>query len=484
MSPHARTAASVLGIVAAFALVLYLAYGSGGGGSAGDPSPSAAVAGSPTQRPQVTAPPHTPAPRDLPPVLDGAEVELLENRSLVNFPEDTALIMETGCWECDDYKSASTGLRRMYRDPSGELRIEQILSLDQLPLSVSPAYEPYFTGYAIAPDASYMLTAVCIRGGCAYGRHNLAAYQRVAIFESTDGGVTWSLLEELDIALTIEGLLASGVALVSWQEQPFGPRLYGTYPGSDPVTPPDRNARPVLAAGGEPIWQSPLDTGRLLRSDGSVFVDFGARAAVHETTLSGTDGLVPVSWEWSPGTGLSGSLARKFVSLITPTGEIAVTFEVIPEYVELLSLHWYVGGSLIGTLANPPIIPSPDRTYPPLPSIFDLAGPTLYNQVEEPFLQEDYQSERNLIRAVQTGPFARVTGVEGLCLNVREEPRSSAPAIDCIANGVLLTYSLIGYSQGTSWLHVTAPSGTVGYAAGDFLEYCDCGLITPPPRGP
>jgi hypothetical protein len=56
-----RTAASMTGLLAVFALVVYLAYGSGNGRDpAATPAPSAVVAASLAARPQVTAPPHRP----------------------------------------------------------------------------------------------------------------------------------------------------------------------------------------------------------------------------------------------------------------------------------------------------------------------------------------------------------------------------------------------------------------------------------------
>lgn len=471
MPTIARTALSLAGITAAFALVLYLAYGSGNGDSSArpTPAPSEAVAGSSA----ATATPvrghlPTPTPAPLPPVLADAGVTPMEVGNLVQFPENTALIMETGCWQCD---GPSTGLRRMYNDDAftGGVRVEQLLSLERLGIVDARAY---FSGYAIAPDASYMLASVCIRGGCSYALDAWSADARTAVYESTDGGVTWTLLEELDLALSIEGLIAPRLALASWQDQPPpGPRLYATYPGFEPITPPYSNYRDYgpLAISGEVFWTSFREPQLLVRSDGSVVVDLreGTHIRSYQSwTASGGSGTSLLSWGYFP----ENDQAREFISLVNSFGRTTTTFEMNPPDAWMLSAIWH-DGRVFGTMANPPLIGAPAGFLGLLPAVLDLETGRYIN-IEEPFLQQGYDRQRDIVSAVQSGPednpIARVVRVEGSCLNVREAPNVDAEILACAADGVLLSVGFLSDESG-EWIEVTAPDGTHGWAATEFL---------------
>jgi hypothetical protein len=103
------------------------------------------------------------------------------------------------------------------------------------------------------------------------------------------------------------------------------------------------------------------------------------------------------------------------------------------------------------------------------PAIYDLAAQTL-TPIPEPFASADFiqPNMRNLVRAVQFGPFARVTGT-GSCLNVRAEPSTSGEVLDWLADGVLLT-ALDSEQPDPDWLHVSTPGGTTGFASRLYLD--------------
>jgi len=77
---------------------------------------------------------------------------------------------------------------------------------------------------------------------------------------------------------------------------------------------------------------------------------------------------------------------------------------------------------------------------------------------------------RNLLQAVQAGPFARVSGTNS-CLNIRAEPSITGQVLACMADDVLLTDS--GESQtidGVTWVRVTTLAHNQGWAAATYLE--------------
>lgn len=461
-----RTAASLAGITAVFGLVLYLAYGSGGGDSAGSPTPSAIVRTTSTASPPASAT-ASPAPRSVPLVLDGTDVGTLEVRSLVSFPRDLVLILETGCWQCD---GPSTGLRRMYKDPNGEVRVEQLTAHEQLGLDIGD----YFTGYAITPDASHMLASVCVRGACGVGLGGWSPDARTAVFESTDGGVTWQSDAEYDLGLSFEGIVSDGRALVSWQVDANDTRSYAWYPGLEPVSKPPGADFPATSVAGDLLWRSLSMPGRLVRGDGSVFVDLGERTDLRPSQLLQPrgDGTFVINWRWFP----ASDPGRDFLSLVNRSGAITSTYEINPSNASMVSAVWH-DGQIYGTMANPPVIGAPPGFLGLLPAILDL-GAVRYNNLKEPFLDDGYDPQRDIIRAVQSAPYtgslARVVGVEGSCLNVRDAPDPDAAIVTCMADGVLLravSDDAGEVSVSGDWVWVYTPDGFLGWASTEYLEY-------------
>jgi len=57
-------------------------------------------------------------------------------------------------------------------------------------------------------------------------------------------------------------------------------------------------------------------------------------------------------------------------------------------------------------------------------------------------------------------------------VNLRSSPGLDAAKVACVADGVLLRHdSSVVTNQDIEWLQVTAPDGTPGWAATNFLEY-------------
>ncbi len=127
-----RQAGAIVVGLGVLALPVYLVAFSGGDDRAEEvrsmPSPSPEVAQTSEPTPIATA---TPGAGETPQVIDGVEVVPLEFGGEVELPDDVALIVATGCTECD---GPTTGLIRVYRDASGEVRTDLLFEVDLLGL--------------------------------------------------------------------------------------------------------------------------------------------------------------------------------------------------------------------------------------------------------------------------------------------------------------------------------------------------------------
>jgi hypothetical protein len=417
-------------------------------------------------------------------VLQESGVTPLEIRNLVSFPSHMALIMETGCWQCGE---PPTGLRRMYKDPDREMRIEQIFSVEQMGLpprtvgTVDGPKEPppLITGLAVAPGASEMLVSVCIEGPCLGNPDGGSPPGRTAVFGSTDGRVTWNLIgDDYNPTLSVFGYIAPGIALAS-QTSPGGPkRSLLKFPSLERLEPVEELRHPVLSADGELIWGSYL--GPPVYGSGQTFLalapgmfpgaQIGTFSGDQMMTYSDGAGPFPLTWRWDSHD--PEPLTRHFVSLVSPEGVLLQTYETSRDSNQMLTAMWAPDGRVLVTMVvgSRHIIGAPDDYVGLLPALLDLDSGQ-YVTVKEPFLEDDFGPGRDIIHAVQTGPFARVVNT-GSCLNIRESPDLHSTILTCAADGVLLRTSASPYTVGdTSWVFVTAPDGTSGAAATEFLEW-------------
>src|SRR3990170_4257935 len=105
-------------VLALLFVSMALAVSCSAGGSPA-PSPSATTGASPTA-PTALSPSPTatasPVGADRPGILEDAEVVALEQGPEGHIPGNLALIIETGCWQCD---GPTEGLTRVYSRPDG-----------------------------------------------------------------------------------------------------------------------------------------------------------------------------------------------------------------------------------------------------------------------------------------------------------------------------------------------------------------------------
>jgi hypothetical protein len=415
------------------------------------PAPTA-TARPPTSTPLATP---TPAPTATPQAIDGVEVLPLRFGEEMELPEDVALIIETGCWQCD---GPPTGLYRLYRDASGQLRTDELFPAETAGFQTD---QSAIHSYALNTDASEIVVSVCTRGECAW-LDSAQPDAQATLYRSLDGGVTWSEFGILDGQTWVVAITKGGVLLAHYDRQQQAPPKFQLFPSGEPVQPPaGANWWPFTLPGGELVWRT--QDGCLLRSDGSEALPLGEGAHVDEIVADATGRRFAATW-WPE----SPSLPH-LIGLFSRDGRPISAFS--------LSDSARVGGWLSDTLvagnaAVPQgLLPTPEPDSYAMnfvPVIFDLetgeAHPLAGPFHEPPFFG------RNYVRAVLRGPFARVVET-GSCLNVRAEPGMNTAVLACAADSVLLSDT--GETRqvdGATWRRVVTPGGVEGWAYEKYLE--------------
>jgi len=504
-----RAAVVAAAVVAAFVGVMYLRFASD---SVTGPPPGAAVGGpqcvvfrnvgaagdaqaqatcgpaSPVDIAPVHSPPPavvslpTPQP-SVPAFLSGMKIVPLELGPPLDLPRDIALILETGCWGCS---GGPSGLIRVYVRPDGSIVHESLIDREKLgippQLNTAPDGSVYefrspLTGYAIKPDGSRIVASLCARGHCGRGggHYEWSPESQIAIFSSSDGGISWSEIGRLDVGGEVLAILPDDRILLATFPEELTTK-FQTFPDLSVIEPPvpiDYWHVKVLP-NGELLWLS--TKGIWVRSNGqpvlSVPDSEQDRIAHLITGPDGTDGMALVAG-YTPGGSYTyylvpfdgtgaigrGEFARAGDSVIWSGGP-----EVLGGGVPNDSVLW--GNASVPTSALAPN----GQPYVSLfvPVALDLGTGTM--RPIRPFFDVQVPVSRNLIAAVQRGPFARVVNTDNTCVNIRAEPLPSAGILDCAAEGVLLRDTGTAGGPAGEWLKVVTPSGAEGWASTQFLE--------------
>ena len=405
----------------------------------------------------TTEPTSTPAP-------DPALPRSVEIGDVLPLPADLALIVETGCAECDG--SAET-LERIYRDnPSGDLRLDTIFT---------------FTGAGVrsaqSPRPGELLAVECSTGYCGGVTTTASDDAATTLRRSPDGGMTWESSEPRQGAYYTRGAAGIEDALVTRipaeDGVQWGSLGYQWLLSDEPVEPPagldPGDASPRTLPNGSVVWWT--DNGRLLTANGEVILQT-AREPLETMVPS------PSGQRFAVATRVRQPQTIDFLEIYSreePTGqaELLTTFVLdafAPAWID--ETHLVISVQLLhvelGPLAHE--LPPQARellflTY--VPAVLDIESGEL-RPIVEPFLDEAHAGERNRVIAVQYGPFARVIAGEGSCTEVRTAPSADSASLDCAADGVLLRR--MG-TESDGWLSVATPAGIEGWTRADALAF-------------
>jgi DNA-binding CsgD family transcriptional regulator len=388
----------------------------------------------------------------------------------IPFPEDYALIVATGCFQCD---GPTTGIARVYK--LGGSVVSEVI-LDPSALGFGPRLEtnrklpggveegkPYVGGITASRVASEIWASVCVRERCGIGGMDaLLPGSQTAIVRSTDGGVTWSEVGRIDVGGgDVISMAGPGRVIVTLREGESYALAY--FPGLERLTPPEAGLWPLAFVAGRVIWHS-FENGHLWLGD-EFLHDFGDSNFVSDAFQ------------------ITGDASGIGVSLQTPSG---AEYQVLDLSGRLLGSYQYDRlvlprlvvreGLVVGNGTVDPsrlTQPLPQNTCTWLPVMLDLSTGEIRALVEG-FTAAPLLCGRNHVLGAQLGPFLRAANT-GSCLNVREMPDQSAPIVECVADNVLLRQadppSSVPPGVNTDgWLEVVSPSGNQGWASIQYLE--------------
>jgi hypothetical protein len=464
-----RVAASLTGLTVVLGLVLYLTLNDGDSSTSPDTSPTPFVAASPTATPKPivdasTMPTATPIPDSLLELLEGTGVEPMTQGAPIGFPNDVAFLIATGCWFCEGWP---TGISRVSKGADGDVITEVLFSPDLMNLpqrlvswnGETQEMPAHVMTLDASDDGSFIAVAVCTVGFCgALGESGPDG--ETTIFTSRDGGITWAETSPLAGVHHVVGLSGGDVVIAGPAplsvEEPPAPYYYLST-GIE-ITPPEvadvPERWPISTPDGDLLWSN--GHGTLVTSSGEHFFSHWS----YSDLISVSDGVWGISWNWPN---------YHFLTYVDRDGNFIRSFD------SRQSVRYgpAAGGYHYGNADIDPDLLNADSTgagmvY--LPVRIDFERGT-YHPILDPFIGDGAGTGRNHVVAVQTGPFARIDGT-GSCLNLRTSPGIDATKVDCLADGVLLRHAtVVVTNQDVEWLQVTAPDGTEGWAATEFLEW-------------
>ena len=411
-------------------------------------------------------PPPTPVPP--PTVLAGVKVVPLEIGPEIELPADIALIIPPNCGDCP---GPLAGLSRVYRDSTGQIRTDTLVTMESLgiaPVSSSDPNGPVLTGFATDGDGSTIAVGVCRHGPCFGGPGQPPPEDaETAIYLSVDGGVSWSELQALVGVAFITGVLPNGRIVVGVSSGKPEPPVYKILPEGEVLTPPSGAgfAAPVALDSGDIVW--PTENEGMLRSDGARWL--GAWADPRQLYFQ---------WKFVFDPGGERVLASATtVSVNGPGSGLVVVFRIDGTLERVYSvpgffspIAWLGDGRVLGhadTCAGS-VGPGYGSCSGYRPALIDLEARLIHHIDPVAGPPNNFFN----ILAVQRGPFARVVNTDETCVNIRSAPNTGAEIVDCAAEGVLLRdQGAIGdIETGAVWRHVATPAGVEGWASGNYLE--------------
>jgi DNA-binding CsgD family transcriptional regulator len=267
---------------------------------------------------------------------------------------------------------------------------------------------PYIAAYGASADDSKLAVALCVRGLCGGGAATIPS--DAILYNSIDGGITWSETEHLTDTgyIQVMGVDPTGRTLVGLTSPGSKAENFFWEPGHSPLTPPAQAgtlARPEIIPDGRLVWESDA----WYFDDGSVAA---TKPAVQPNGLSTTfPSYVDAQ---------SGNLLAKY-SMPPGVEDIAASLGK---------------GIYIGIIGSDAISGAPaNGSY--VPAWIDAVTPVV-RPIASPFLDGDADHDFIYIAgAYPQATYARVTGASP-CAEVHATPDAASPLLACLANDVLV----------------------------------------------
>jgi DNA-binding CsgD family transcriptional regulator len=334
-------------------------------------------------------------------------------------PDDLALLLETGCFQCD---GPTTGLIRVSRDAEGKMHREVLVSVGAhlfvasdvresaytvgditLPLQTidrgkgPEQVEPSIAGIAVSPDAQEIVVGICWECA-ALGAVGLAPDSGTILYRSTDGGDTWSEFARPGRG-NVLGLAGSGRVLMVVHPPEGGFEVF-VYPDATTVQRPEMASgvfsAPFAHADGTVGWQD--RTGTLQRPDGTVILQVPedpCPCGIRTLTQQGFGNrLIAVAWAATTPT------PAVRLSVFSSDGTHIKTFVVSDQ---IHDLAWVSESVLAANLAIPADQLSAEVAplyLGSLPALIDLDSHGIH-PIVDPFLKPGAEAARNYVLGVQ-----------------------------------------------------------------------------------
>lgn len=381
---------------------------------------------------------------------DGVASSPLIYRGETPFPDATTLIVETGCWGCD---GGSGALYRMSRYGGG--------AVQSVPIFDAATYGHYITGFAMKPDASEMVVAVCSKlycGGLGYAEPG----SEITVYYSRDLGASWQVIGTSTHYFAPVSYTSEGIVFLMFREGQSP--LYYLNSGLR-VVPPSNAEFVHMAArrNGELSWTTA--SGAVVRTDGSEL--FAPAGAEHVTSVATNPGQ-PLLAGWKSTAG------NFYLTSIDGNGSVA-NLALAPGAEALEPAAWWNSDFVIATM-EAAVVTGDEQLYGMVPAMvnmrtgeaWSIAGFDVlpFGRVVTGGPQGDFIARgRNRVQVVLRGSFIHAA-VEG-CVPVRTFAIGGG-GIDCVTSSTLLRPT---GRQDRGWLQVTLPDGRQGWVDGRLVGW-------------